>query len=129
MAGNTKMVELHGSIYRNYCMKCKKEYSIEYIRKSKGIPKCTCGGVVRPNVVLYGESLHEGAFERCYEALNNTNLLIVAGTGLAVSTASGIVEMFEGKHLVILNNEPTLFDYKATVVIRDDLVKIFKLLA
>jgi NAD-dependent deacetylase len=119
---------LHGTVYRNYCIDCHKTYSVEHIKQSKGIPRCTCGGIVRPDVVLYGESLHDGVFEACYTALEKTNLLIVAGTGLTVSTASGIVSMFKGKYLVILNNEPTLFDHQANLIIRKDLVEIFKTL-
>jgi NAD-dependent deacetylase len=107
-------------------MKCHKEYPIKYIKESKDIPYCSCGGIVRPDVVLYGESLHEGVYETCYHALNQTDLLIVAGTGLTVSTASGIVSMFKGKYLVILNNESTPFDKQAHLIIHDDLIKIFK---
>jgi NAD-dependent deacetylase len=110
-------------------MQCQKPYPLAFVKNAKGIPKCTCGGVVRPDVVLYGESLHDGDYETCYNALSKTDLLIVAGTGLTVSTASGIVSMFRGKYLVILNNEPTPYDQYATLIIRDDLVKIFKQLA
>jgi NAD-dependent deacetylase len=117
---------LHGTVHRNYCVNCQKEYSLEYVKKSVGIPKCTCGGIVRPDVVLYGESLHNGVFEACYDALEQTDLLIVAGTGLTVSTASGVVSMFKGKHLVILNNEPTSFDDRASLVINSDLIKVFQ---
>lgn len=125
LAGNKNVIELHGTVYENYCMKCHKQYDIEYIKRSKDIPYCTCGGIVRPNVVLYGESLHEGIFEKCYDALRKTDLLIVAGTGLSVSTASGVFSMFKGKYVVILNNEPTPYDYKAYIIIREDLSKIF----
>jgi NAD-dependent deacetylase len=126
LAGSQNVIELHGTIHRNYCMDCQKEYSLEYIRKSKGIPKCTCGGIIRPDVVLYGESLHDGVFEACYDALKKTDLLIVAGTGLTVSTASGVASMFRGKHLVILNNEPTAFDHQASLVINYDLIEVFQ---
>jgi NAD-dependent deacetylase len=128
LAGSKNVIELHGSIYRNYCMKCHKSYDLPYITKSENIPRCSCGGLIRPDVVLYGESLHSGVFEACQDALNNTDLLIVAGTSLAVSTASGIVSMFNGKYLVILNNEITPYDHLACLVIRDDLVKIFETL-
>jgi NAD-dependent deacetylase len=129
LAGNERVVELHGTVHRNYCLKCNTQYSLKYIKDSDGIPKCKCGGLIRPDVVLYGESLHEGVFETCYDALNKTDLLIVAGTGLTVSTAGGIVSMFKGKHLVILNNEATPFDYRASLIIRDDLANIFKQLS
>jgi NAD-dependent deacetylase len=129
LAGSKHVVELHGTVHRNYCMKCNKEYSLDYIKESKGVPHCSCGGLIRPYVVLYGESLHDGVYETCYHALNQTNLLIVAGTGLTVSTASGIVNMFKGKSIVILNNEATPYDNMASLIIRDDLVKVFKQLA
>jgi NAD-dependent deacetylase len=96
------------------------------VKKFLTIPKCSCGGLVRPFVVLYGESLHDGVIEACYEALSKTDLLIVAGTGLTVSTASSVVSMFRGKYLVILNNEPTSFDDRAHLVIRQDLFELFK---
>jgi NAD-dependent deacetylase len=128
-AGSKNVIELHGTVYRNYCMDCHKTYPMAYVKKSVGIPKCTCGGIIRPDVVLYGESLHDGTIEACYDALARTDLLIVAGTGLTVSTASGVASMFKGKYLVILNNEPTPFDRNAYLIIRKDLIEIFKALA
>ncbi|MDR0825954.1 MAG: NAD-dependent protein deacylase [Mycoplasmataceae bacterium] len=125
LAGSKNVIELHGTVYKNYCMKCGKEYPVEYIKKAKGIPRCSCGGVIRPKVVLYGESLHEGVLQNCQKTLNNTDLLIVAGTGLSVSTAAGIFSMFRGKNIVILNKEPTPYDSQAKLVMRDDLVDIF----
>lgn len=125
LAGNKKVIELHGTIYENYCMKCHKTYSLEYVKQAKDIPYCQCGGIVRPNVVLYGESLFNGIIERCYQKLNKTNLLIVAGTGLSVSTAANIFNMFNGKYIVILNNEPTPYDHRANLIIRNDLAQVF----
>ncbi|MDR0545764.1 MAG: NAD-dependent protein deacylase [Mycoplasmataceae bacterium] len=125
LAGNQKVIELHGTIYENYCMKCHKTYSLEYVKQAKDIPYCQCGGKVRPNVVLYGESLFNGIIEKCYQKLNKTNLLIVAGTGLSVSTAANIFNMFNGKYIVILNNEPTPYDHRANLIIRDDLAQVF----
>lgn len=126
LAGSKNVIELHGTIYENYCIKCHKSYSFSFMRKSEEVPHCSCGGLIRPNVVLYGESLFTGIFEKCWDVLNRTDLLIVAGTGLSVSTASGVFNMFKGKNIVILNNEPTPYDYKANLIIRDDLVKIFE---
>ncbi|MDR3330554.1 MAG: NAD-dependent protein deacylase [Mycoplasmataceae bacterium] len=126
LAGSTNVIELHGTVHQNYCMKCNKQYDVDYVKNSKGIPLCSCGGIVRPKVVLYGESLHEGVFEKCQESLNRTDLLIVAGTGLNVSTASSVLYMFRGKHLVILNDEKTSYDHLAELVIHQDLVTIFK---
>ena len=126
LAGNKKVIEIHGTVDKNYCLNCKKEYSLEYIKQAKDIPHCSCGGMIRPDVVLYGESLKEGIFEKCHEVLNKTNLLIVAGTGLGVSTASGVFGLFNGKYVVILNNEPTPYDSRANLIIREDLSSIFR---
>jgi NAD-dependent deacetylase len=125
-AGATNVIELHGTVNINYCMKCHKSYSLEYVKQSKGVPKCSCGGIVRPHVVLYGENLHDGILEKCIRALNNTNLLIVLGTSLAVSTAQSVFRMFRGKDIVMINNEATIYDDVCSLVIKDDLIKVFK---
>jgi NAD-dependent deacetylase len=107
-------------------MACYKQYDLEHIKKLTPIPKCVCGGMIRPDVVLYGESLVNDVINKCYQVLKQTNLLIVAGTQLSVSTAAGVVNMFSGKHLVILNDTPTPYDHLATLVIREELTNIFK---
>jgi NAD-dependent deacetylase len=106
-------------------MNCHKTYSLDFVKKANNIPKCLCGGIVRPDVILYGEMLHPGVYEKCYEVLQKTNLLLVAGTGLTVSTAANIINMFKGKHLVIINNQSTPYDYLAELVIHQDLTEVF----
>ncbi len=123
-AGSKNVLELHGTTAKNYCIKCKKEYPKDYIFNSKGIPKCDCGGIVRPNVVLYGEMLPE-EYNQAIKYISNADLLIVAGTSLTVQPASGLVSLFNGKHLVIINDSKTPYDYLAELVINDSLGNIF----
>lgn len=105
-AGSKKVCELHGTTWRNYCSRCKKEYPADAIFESKeAIPRCDCGGVIRPDVTLYEESLPEGAFERAIHAIANADLLIVAGTSLRVYPAAGLVRYFGGDHIVVINRE------------------------
>lgn len=128
LAGNKRVIELHGSIYRNYCVKCREQYDLSYIQDNKSIPKCHCDGLIRPDIVLYGESLQNNILKSCIDSLNNTDLLIVMGTSLLVSTATSIIRFFQGKHLIIINNESTPLDHLAEIVIRDDLVTVCKYL-
>ncbi len=125
-AGCQCVYELHGTIYKNYCMRCHKEYDASVAFDSKGIPRCTCGGIIKPNVVLYGESLPEYAFDASIEAISHADLLIVAGTSLTVYPAAGFLSYFKGKYLVILNLEETPFDKKASLVMHESLGKIFE---
>lgn len=124
-AGNKNVYEIHGTIMRNYCIKCNKEYSAEYVFNSSGIPKCSCGGIIKPDVVLYGESLPEYEYSSSIESIINSDMLIVAGTSLLVEPASSLVRLFNGKYLVILNRDSTPYDYLADLVIHDDLKNIF----
>jgi NAD-dependent deacetylase len=126
LAGSKHVIELHGSIHRNYCISCHKTYDLSYVENAKGIPKCSCGGLIRPDVVLYGESLKDEVVQRCINANSKTNLLIVAGTRLDVSTASSVFQMFRGQNIIILNNESTAYDKYANIVMHDDLSTIFK---
>lgn len=123
-AGSKKVYEVHGSIYKNHCLKCHKVYGPEDVFYKEGIPKCSCGGVIKPNVVLYGEML-PACYEEAENLVSNSEMLIVAGTSLMVSTASNLVNLFRGKYLVIINNTKTDYDYKANLVICDDLTKVF----
>ncbi|MBR4262316.1 MAG: NAD-dependent protein deacylase [Bacilli bacterium] len=123
-AGSKKVLEVHGTTYRNYCMKCKKEYPYDYIFKSNDIPKCECGGTIRPDVTLYGEMLPE-AYNDAITCILNADLLIVAGTSLTVQPASGLIDFYKGKHLVIINNTPTPYDDYAELVIHKPLGEIF----
>ena len=123
-AGSKIVYELHGTVNKNYCLECGKEYDAEYIFKSIGIPKCSCGGIIKPRVVLYEESLPESEFIESEKAIKKADMLIVMGTSLTVYPASGLVNLFKGKYLVILNKEKTPYDYKADLVINDKLSKI-----
>lgn len=125
-AGSKNVYELHGSVLRNYCMKCKKFYDAEYVFNSKGVPKCTCGGIIKPDVVLYEESLDENVLEKSIIAIQNADLLIVAGTSLTVYPASGLINYFRGKNLVLINRDATPFDSRADLVINETLGKVFK---
>lgn len=123
-AGSKNVLELHGTTLENYCDKCMKKYPFDYIFKSKGIPKCECGGMIRPNVVLYGEMLPD-SFMEAINYISKADLLIVAGTSLTVEPAASLVRYFNGKNLVIINNDPTPYDNIATLLIKDKLGNIF----
>ena len=123
-AGSEKVYEVHGSIYKNHCTLCHKSYEAEAVFKSTSIPKCTCGGVIKPDVVLYGEMLPP-CYEQAIDLVQKAEMLIVAGTSLKVSTASNLVNLFRGKYLVIINETETDYDNSADLVIHDNLAKIF----
>ena len=125
-AGNKKVLELHGTIYKNHCIDCGKEYTAEYVFNSNGIPKCTCGGIIKPNVVLYGEGLNDNDFTSAIEYISSCETLIVVGTSLTVFPVSGLIRYFRGKNLVILNRDTTPYDSIASLVINDELESIFK---
>lgn len=119
-AGSQKVIELHGSINRNYCVQCGKQYPVSFLLHSEGVPHCSvCGGMVRPDVVLYGEGLNGEVFGRAEEAISEADTLIVAGTSLAVQPAASLIDLFEGEHLVIINQSETPYDAYAELVIRD----------
>ena len=123
-AGSKKVLEIHGTTMKNYCDKCGKEYPSDYIFKSSGIPKCKCGGLIRPDVTLYGEMLPDSFTEAQYY-IYKADLLIVAGTSLTVEPASSLVRLFNGKHLVIINGSETPYDSIAELVIHKNLKDIF----
>lgn len=125
-AGSKNVYELHGSVLRNYCMKCHKFYDAEYVFNSPGIPKCTCGGIIKPDVVLYEEGLNQNIINNSIRAISEADLLIVAGTSLTVQPASSLINYFRGKNLVLINRDATPYDYKANLVINDSLGKVFK---
>lgn len=127
-AGSTNVYELHGTIYKNQCVKCNKFYDVEYVFNSKDIPLCECGGIVKPDVVLYGEMLDEHVLNRSIQAIANCDTLIVAGTSLTVEPASSLVRLFNGKNLVIINRDATSYDSIASLVINDEFKNIFKYL-
>lgn len=119
-AGSSNVLELHGSVGRNFCTCCGKEYPLSYITGADGVPRCEkCGGMVRPDVVLYGEGLDSRVWNMAEEAISNADVLIVGGTSLTVYPAAGLVSGFSGEHLVIINRTPTPYDGLAELVIRD----------
>ena len=124
-AGSKIVYELHGSVHRNYCMKCNKFYDASYIFNSSFIPKCSCGGVIKPDVVLYEEGLNDEIVKSSITAIQNADLLIIGGTSLTVYPASSLIQYFRGKNLVLINRDPTKFDYKVDLVINDSLGKVF----
>lgn len=126
MAGSKNVLELHGSILRNYCLNCHKFYSGEYVFNSSGIPKCSCGGIIKPDVVLYEEALDDKILTEAIKEVSEADLLIVGGTSLQVYPASSLVTYFRGRHLVLINKDETPYDYLADLVIHDDLASVFE---
>lgn len=118
-SGSKKVYELHGSVLRNYCMKCGKFYSAEYIKNSKGIPKCECGGVIKPDVVLYEEGLDDSTVTGALSAIQTADTLIIAGTSLTVYPAAGFISYFRGDNIVLINRDETPFDGKADLVFHE----------
>lgn len=128
-AGSLKIHNLHGTIHRNYCVDCKKEYDIDYIKQTDGIPYCKeYGGIIRPAITFYGEFLDKETFKQARLDTKNADLLIVLGTSLVVYPASEIVSHFRGKHLVIINKKRTKFNHQANLVIQEDFAKVFNAL-
>lgn len=124
-AGSHKVYELHGSVLRNYCTRCHKFYPAEFIRDAQDIPRCTCGGIVKPDVVLYEESLDGETIEKSVAAIAGADLLIVAGTSLTVYPAAGLLRYYRGTRLVLINRDPTPYDDNADLVIHDSLGNVF----
>lgn len=118
-AGSKKVYELHGSVLRNYCMKCGKFHSAEYIKNSNGVPKCECGGVIKPDVVLYEEGLDDSTVTGALSAIQSADTLIIAGTSLTVYPAAGFISYFKGNNIVLINRDETPFDSKANLVFHE----------
>lgn len=118
-AGSKKVYELHGSVLRNYCMKCGKFHSAEYIKNSNGVPKCECGGVIKPDVVLYEEGLDDSTVTGALSAIQTADTLIIAGTSLTVYPAAGFISYFKGNNIVLINRDETPFDSKANLVFHE----------
>ena len=125
-AGSKNVYELHGSIKRNYCMDCHKFYDDSYIFNSNDIPKCSCGGIIKPDVVLYEEGLDEDTVSNSIKAIANCDLLIIGGTSLNVYPAAGFINYFRGKHLVLINKDSTSYDSMCDLVIHDSIGKVFE---
>lgn len=116
-AGSRNVLELHGSIHRNYCQKCGKFYDGAYVKTSAGIPRCTCGGVVKPDVVLYEEGLDSAVIQRSIQAISQADTLMIGGTSLVVYPAAGFIDYFRGKHLVVINKSATAREVGAELTI------------
>ena len=128
MAGSKRVYELHGSVHRNYCQRCGKRYGAEDILRSQGVPLCSCGGVIKPDVVLYEESLDGDTINGAVETISQADLLLVGGTSLAVYPAAGFLNYFHGNYLVILNKSPTPMDKKADLLLTDSIGAVFRAL-
>ena len=125
MAGSKNVLELHGSVLRNYCEDCGKYYSAEYILEAKGIPTCECGGGIKPDVVLYEEGLNEQILQKSIAAIANADVLIVGGTSLAVYPAAGLLDYYRGNKLILINKAPTPKDSMADLMIKGSIGEIF----
>lgn len=125
-AGSKNVLELHGSVHRNVCQRCGRAYSAEWVMGTEGAPRCPeCGGAIKPDVVLYGESLDERVLTASVEAISKADLLVIGGTSLVVYPAAGLVNYFNGSKLVIVNKQPTPQDASADLVCACDIAKAF----
>ena len=127
LAGSRNVIELHGSVHRNYCMKCRKFYSLDDILGSD-VPKCSCGGIIKPDVVLYNEMLDYDNIEKAIHYISSADTLIVVGTSLTVYPARSYINYFKGKNLVLINKSKTDFDMYSSLVINEDVVKVIEML-
>ena len=127
LAGSKHVLELHGSVKRNYCMDCQAAYEMDYVLESKAVPHCSrCGGIVRPDVVLYEESLDNEVLEKAVQAISSADTLLIGGTSLVVYPAAGLIRHFQGKNLVLINKSETKADEWADLVIHDSIGKVMK---
>ena len=120
-AGSVNVYELHGSVHRNYCRKCRKFYSGEDLLQTTGVPKCACGGIIKPDVVLYEESLDDACIMGAIQAIAEADLLIVGGTSLTVYPAAGLIRYYQGNRLVLINRDETPYDHEADLVFRESI--------
>lgn len=124
-AGSKNVLELHGSVLRNFCTRCGKFYGVEFIKNGNGVPKCQCGGTVKPDVVLYEEGLDGDTVNAAVNAIAQADTLIIGGTSLVVYPAAGFINFFRGKHIVVINKSATSADENAQLVINDSIGKVF----
>ncbi len=124
-AGSSVVYELHGSVHRNYCMKCGKLYDAHFMLESKGIPECSCGGIIKPDVVLYEEALDDNTVNGAVNAISRADTLIIGGTSLNVYPASGLIHYFKGSHLIIINMSSTPADGNADLLINEKIGEVF----
>ena len=125
-AGSKNVLELHGSIHRNYCQRCRKFYDAAYVKHADGIPRCTCGGVIKPDVVLYEEGLDSDIIQKSIRAISNADTLIIGGTSLVVYPAAGFIDYFRGKHLVVINKSATAREVGAELTIAAPIGKVLE---
>ena len=124
-AGSKEVLELHGSVHRNYCQKCHKLYDARYILESEGIPTCECGCKIKPDVVLYEEGLDSRTLQKSIEYISNADILIIGGTSLAVYPAAGLIDYYRGNKLVLINKSATPMDSRADLIIHESIGKVF----
>ncbi len=124
-AGSKTVYELHGAVQRNYCMRCGKFYDMDFIKNTEGVPRCECGGTIKPDVVLYGESLDGPTINGACEAIARADMLIIGGTSLNVYPAAGFIDLYRGNRLVLINMSRTPRDDRADLIIRDPIGKVF----
>ena len=124
-AGCKNVYELHGSVWRNYCVHCGKFHDARFVKEAEGVPRCSCGGIVKPDVVLYEEPLNTRTVQKSMEALHDADLLIVAGTSMTVYPAAGLVDYYRGERTVLINRDATSFDEDASLVFHNSLGDVF----
>ena len=123
-AGSRRVLELHGSVHRNYCQRCGAFYDAQYMKEAEGVPRCSCGGIIKPDVVLYEESLDQKTLRDSVSYLSQADVLIIGGTSLAVYPAAGLIDSFRGKHLVVINKSATPRDRYADLLIQGSIGEI-----
>lgn len=129
MAGSKEVLELHGSVHRNYCTKCRQFYDLDYVAQSEGVPRCSCGGMIKPDVVLYEEGLDSRTLQRAVGYIQNADMLIIGGTSLVVYPAAGLIDYYTGHKLVLINKGATSRDSQADLVIADPIGQVFESVA
>ena len=124
-AGSRNVLELHGSVHRNHCQRCGKFYGLEHILRTEGVPRCSCGGIIKPDVVLYEEGLDDYTIQESVRVISEAEVLIIGGTSLAVYPAAGLIDYFRGNHLVVINKAPTPRDKYADLLIKEPIGQVF----
>ncbi|HCP15150.1 MAG TPA: NAD-dependent protein deacylase [Peptococcaceae bacterium] len=121
MAGSQNVLELHGSVHRNFCQKCRKSFDARFMQQSQGVPTCSCGGIVKPDVILYEEALDDQILWKSQQYIQQADLLMIGGTSLAVYPAAGLINYYSGDKLVVINKSPTLFDRRASLLLQGNI--------
>lgn len=125
LAGSKEVYELHGSVHRNYCQKCGTFHSVQEVMEQEGVPHCSCGGLIKPDVVLYEEGLDSETITKSIKAISEANVLIIGGTSLAVYPAASFIDYFHGKHLIVINKSETQKSVRATLTINEPIGEVF----